>query len=127
MKISNLQYSFIFIKALPDSYNTVMSTILATGKPKDLSPQTIQDQILNEEGHQSRASMFLNKIARSKRKVIRQTGSKSSAFTVKRMGTRAMNATKRKRTWKKRRRRKKERVAACRIINLSMRILILLV
>jgi hypothetical protein len=47
MKISSLQYSFILIKALPDSYSAVASTILATGEPKDLSPQTIQDRILN--------------------------------------------------------------------------------
>ncbi len=50
MKVSALQFCFILLKALPDSYSTVASTILATGEPKDLSPQTIQDRILNEEG-----------------------------------------------------------------------------
>lgn len=38
IKVSNLQFSFILIKALSESYSTVTSTILATGKPKDLSP-----------------------------------------------------------------------------------------
>ena len=50
MKVSDLQYCFILIKALPDSYSAVASTILATGEPKDLTPQMIQDRILNEEG-----------------------------------------------------------------------------
>jgi hypothetical protein len=68
MNISSLQYSFILIKALPDSYSAVTSTILATGKPKDLSPQTIQDRILNEEGRWSGASTSLNKIAPIKHK-----------------------------------------------------------
>ena len=53
MKVSDLQFCFIFIKALLESYSAVMSTILATGEPKDLSPQKIQNRILNEEGRQS--------------------------------------------------------------------------
>jgi hypothetical protein len=68
MKISNLQFSFILIKALPNSYSAVVSIILATGEPKDLTPQIIQDQILNEEGWCSGASVFVNKIALVKRK-----------------------------------------------------------
>jgi hypothetical protein len=62
MIITDLQFCFILIKALPDSYSTVTSTILATGAPADLKPQTIQDQILNEEGRRSGASASLNKI-----------------------------------------------------------------
>ena len=50
MKVSDLQFCFILIKVLPKSYPAVTSTILATGELKDLSPQKIQDQILNEEG-----------------------------------------------------------------------------
>ena len=61
MKITNLQFCFILIKALPESYSTVISTILVTGKLKDLSLQKIQDCILNEEGQCSEASASLNK------------------------------------------------------------------
>ena len=50
MKVSDLQFCFILIKVLPESYLAVASTILVTGELKDLSPQKIQDQILNEEG-----------------------------------------------------------------------------
>jgi hypothetical protein len=63
MIITDLQYCFILIKALPNSYSTVASTILATGVPTNLKPQMIQDWILNEEGHQSSTSTSLNKIA----------------------------------------------------------------
>jgi hypothetical protein len=41
MKITDLQYSFILIKALPKSYLAVTLTILATSTPKDLTPQMI--------------------------------------------------------------------------------------
>ena len=68
MKVTDLQYCFILIKALPDSYSAVASTILATGEPKDLTPQKIQDRILNEEGRRSGASASLNKIAPIKKK-----------------------------------------------------------
>jgi hypothetical protein len=67
MKITDLQFTFILIKALPDSYLAVVSTILTTGTPKDLTPQTIQDRILNEEGRRSSASASLNKVAPVKR------------------------------------------------------------
>jgi hypothetical protein len=36
--ITDLQYCFILIKALPDSYSTITSTILATGAPTNLKP-----------------------------------------------------------------------------------------
>jgi hypothetical protein len=63
MIITDLQYCFILIKVLPNSYSTIASTILATRVPANLKPQTIQDQILNEEGCRSSASALLNKIA----------------------------------------------------------------
>ena len=63
MKITDLQFCFILIKALPESYSAVASTILATGELKDLSLQKIQDRILNEEGRRSGASVSLNKVA----------------------------------------------------------------
>jgi hypothetical protein len=67
MAIADLQYCFILIKALPDSYFAVASTILASGEPKDLTPQTIQDRIINEEGRRSGSSTSLNKITPIKR------------------------------------------------------------
>jgi len=67
MPISDLQFCFILIKALPDSYSAVASTILATGAPSALSPQTIQERILNEEGRRSGSSASLNKVAPVKR------------------------------------------------------------
>ena len=68
MKITDLQFSFILIKTLPESYLAVASTILATGTLKNLSPQMIQEQILNEEGWQSGPSASLNKVAPIKKK-----------------------------------------------------------
>jgi hypothetical protein len=62
MIITDLQFCFILIKALPNSSTTITFTILATGAPTDLKPQMIQDWILNEEGHQSGASVSLNKV-----------------------------------------------------------------
>jgi len=56
------------IKALPESYSAVASTILATSAPKDLTLQTIQDRILNEEGRRSSTSTSLNKLAPIKKK-----------------------------------------------------------
>ena len=50
MKITDLPFSFILIKALPESYSAVGLTILATGALKNLSLQMIQEWILNEEG-----------------------------------------------------------------------------
>ena len=49
MEITDLQFTFILIKALPDSYSPVALTILATGSPTALTPQMVQEQILNEE------------------------------------------------------------------------------
>ena len=62
MKITDLQFCFILIKALLESYSAVASTILVTGELKSLSPKMIQDHILNEKGWCSRASMSLNKV-----------------------------------------------------------------
>jgi hypothetical protein len=70
MKITDLQYSFILIKALPKSYSAVASTILTTGTPKDLTPQMIQDWILNEEGQRTSMSTSLNKLAPVKKKSV---------------------------------------------------------
>ena len=50
MEIPDLQFCFILIKALPDSYSAIASTTLAIGAPSALTPLTIQEYILNEEG-----------------------------------------------------------------------------
>jgi len=96
MKISSLQYSFILIKALPDSYSAVASTILATGEPKDLSPQTIQDRILNEEGRRSGASASLNKIAPIKRKGDQADKSKIKCYYCQKLGHKSNECRKKK-------------------------------
>ena len=49
-KITNLQYCFMLLKALLESYSTIVLTILVSGEPTDLTLQKIQDWILNEEG-----------------------------------------------------------------------------
>ena len=73
MKNTDLQFSFILIKALPESYLAVALTILATGTLKNLSPQMIQEWILNEEGWWSGPSMSLNKVTLIKRKSDKPT------------------------------------------------------
>ena len=63
MKITDLQFCFILLKALPDSYSTVASTILAATAPDKLTPQILQERFLNEEGRRSAGSASLNKVA----------------------------------------------------------------
>jgi hypothetical protein len=96
MKISSLQYSFILIKALPDSYSAIASTILATGELKDLSPQTIQDCILNEKGQRSSASASLNKIAPIKRKGDQADKSKIKCYYCQKLGHKSNECRKNK-------------------------------
>ena len=96
MKISNLQFSFILIKALPDSYSAVMSTILATGEPKDLTPQIIQDRILNEEGWRSSASASVNKIAPVKKKGNKADKSSITCYYCQKIGHKSNKCRKKK-------------------------------
>jgi hypothetical protein len=96
MKVSDLQFSFILIKALPESYSAVASTILATGEPKDLTPQKIQDRILNEEGRRSGASASLNKIAPIKRKGDKADKSKIKCYYCQKSGHKANECRKKK-------------------------------
>src|SRR6266852_8043182 len=86
MKINDLQYCFILIKALPESYFAVVSTILVTGELKDLFPQKIQDWILNEEGQQSGASVSLNKITPIKKYGDKPDKSKVKCFYCQKLG-----------------------------------------
>jgi len=97
MKITDLQFCFILIKALPDSYNTVASTILATGEPLDLSLQKIQDRILNEEGRRSGASASLNKISPIKRKGDKADKRKVKCHYYQKLGHKINECRKKKR------------------------------
>jgi hypothetical protein len=96
MKITDLQFCFILIKALPDSYSAVASTILATGEPKDLSPLKIQDRILNEEGRRSGASASLNKIAPIKKPGDKPDKSKVKCFYCQKLGHKRNECRKKK-------------------------------
>jgi hypothetical protein len=109
MKISNLQYSFILIKALPDTYSTIASTILATGEPKDLSPQMIQDRILNEEGRWSGASASLNKIAPIKRKGDKADKGKVKCHYCQKNGHKSNECRKKKRDAEEKQKKEKDK------------------
>jgi hypothetical protein len=63
MEITDLQFSFILLKALPESYSTVASAVLASGDPGKLTPLTVQERILNEESRRSRSTASVNKVA----------------------------------------------------------------
>src|SRR6266478_3354254 len=95
-KITDLQYCFTLLKALPESYSTVASTILASGEPKDLTPQKIQDQILNEEGRQASTAASLNKIDLIKQKGDKADKSKVKCFYCQKPGHRANECRKKK-------------------------------
>jgi len=96
MEISNLQFSFILIKALQDSYSAVASTILVVGETKEMKPQMIQDHILNEEGRRSGASTSLNMIAPIKKKGDRMDKSKIKCFYCQKMGHKSTKYHKKK-------------------------------
>ena len=68
MEITDLQVFFILLKALPESYSTVASTILASGDTSKLKPLVIQERILNEESRRAGSMASLNKVAPVKSK-----------------------------------------------------------
>src|SRR5216683_959458 len=109
MKITDLQFSFILIKALPESYSAVASTILVTGTPKDLTPQTIQDQILNKEGHQSGTSASLNKVAFIKKK---SNKAQVKCYYCQKLGHKSNECQKKKRDTEQKEKKEKERGSA---------------
>ena len=43
MEITDLQFSFILLKALPESYSTVTTTVLAGGAPSSLTSLIVQE------------------------------------------------------------------------------------
>ena len=63
MGVTNTQYCFILLCALPDSYEMLTSIILALGDPTNLHPSNVVACIQNEEGHRNGISASLNAIA----------------------------------------------------------------
>ena len=107
MKVSALQFCFILLKALSDSYSTVVSIILAIGEPKDLSLQMIQDHILNEEGHWSGASTSLNKIALIKCKGDKADKSKIKCYYCQKLGHKSNECHKKKKDIEEKKKKEK--------------------
>ena len=60
MGITDNQYCLILLHALPDSYEVLASTILASGGPDKLKHSEIIARILNEEGRRSGSTSSLN-------------------------------------------------------------------
>jgi len=60
MGVSDIQYCLILLNALPESYEVVASTLLASGPASDLKYSEITACILNEEGWKSGPSVSLN-------------------------------------------------------------------
>ena len=109
MKITDLQFCFILIKALPESYSAVASTILAIGVPKDLSLQTIQDRILNEKGRWSGTSASLNKIAPIKKKGNKADKSKIKCYYCQKNGHKSNKCRKKKKDVEDKDKKEKEK------------------
>jgi hypothetical protein len=109
MKITDLQFSFILIKVLPESYSAVASTILVTGAPKDLTPQIIQDRILNEEGRRSSASVSLNKLAPVKKK---SNKAQVKCYYCQKLGHKSNECRKKKRDTEQKEKKEKEKGSA---------------
>ena len=63
MGVSNTQYCFILLCALPNSYEMLTSTILALSNPTNLHPSDVVACIQNEEGCGNGRSTSLNAIA----------------------------------------------------------------
>jgi len=59
MGITDNQFCLILLHTLPDSYEVLASTILASGRPDQLKPSEIINRILNEEGWSSAATAWL--------------------------------------------------------------------
>jgi len=60
MGITDNQFCLILLHALPNSYEVLASTILASGGPEKLKHSEIITQILNEEGRRSGSGSSLN-------------------------------------------------------------------
>jgi hypothetical protein len=109
MKITDLQFCFILIKALPESYSAVASTILATGALTSLDLLVVQERILNEESRQSGASASLNKVAPVRRNEDRN---KVKCYYCQKPGHKSPDCRKKKRNKKDKKKKEKEKEKA---------------
>jgi hypothetical protein len=64
MGVTETQYSLILLNALPSSYETVATILLASGPATSLKPSDISARVINEEGRRSGPSASLNAAAR---------------------------------------------------------------
>jgi hypothetical protein len=65
MGVTETQYSLILLNALPSSYETVATILLASGPATSLKPSDISTRVINEEGRRSGPSASLNAVARA--------------------------------------------------------------
>jgi hypothetical protein len=65
MGVTETQYSLILLNALPSSYETVATILLASGPTTSLKPSEISARVINEEGRQSGPSASLNTAVRA--------------------------------------------------------------
>ncbi len=72
MGVSDIQYSLILLNALPESYEVVATTLLASSPASDLKYSKITTRVLNEEGRKLGPSASLN---------VARTGKKTSLVT----------------------------------------------
>ncbi len=68
MGVSDTQYCLILLNALPNSYEVVASTLLASGPASNLKYSEITARVLNEEGRKSGPSASLNAARAGKNK-----------------------------------------------------------
>jgi hypothetical protein len=60
MGVTETQYSLILLNALPSSYETVATILLASGPATSIKPSNISTWVINEEGRRSSPSASLN-------------------------------------------------------------------
>jgi hypothetical protein len=65
MGVTETQYSLILLNALPSSYKTVATILLASGAATSLKPSDISARVINKEGRQSGPGASLNAAARA--------------------------------------------------------------
>jgi hypothetical protein len=63
MGVTETQYSLILLNALPSSYETVATILLASGPATSLKPSDISTRVINKEGWQSGPGTSLNAAA----------------------------------------------------------------
>jgi hypothetical protein len=106
MQITDLQFCFILIKALPESYSAITSTILATGAPTLLMPLIIQEWILNKESRRAGPSASINKVAPVRRN---DNKNKVKCYYYDKPGHKSPDCWKKKHDEKEKKEKKKRR------------------